>query len=1079
MWKIKWKEKYLMDEIEWKQVIEQLKCKNAELEDAYKALRESENKFRLLFERSADAILLLDGEKYIDCNQAAMEMMGCSDRSQIIGLHPSETAPERQPDGRLSSEKANEMNKTAFEKGTYRFEWVRRKANGELFPVEVTLTAVPLGDKQVLHTVIRDITERKQAEKALQESKQQMADIINFVPDATLVIDTSGKVITWNRAMEEMTGIKAGDILGKGNYEYAIPFYGERRPILVDHVFLPRESFKQDYYSFKRDGDLLRAESNITLVRGEKRHLSAWARPIYDETGQIVGAIECIRDITYLKQYQEHLENMIEKRTVELKHAKEAAEAATRAKSEFLANMSHEIRTPMNAIIGFSSLVLKTDLSAKQNDYIEKIETSAKSLLGIINDILDFSKIEAGRLEMESTGFQLDDVMNNIANIVSVSAAKKGIELLSTIADDVPHALIGDPLRLGQVLANLANNAVKFTEAGHILIKAELLTKDEKRCSIKFTVQDTGIGMTEEQLGKLFTAFSQADASVTRKYGGTGLGLTISKRLVEMMNGEIFVESSLGEGSTFTFTAEFTRRPEESARSLFIPVDLAGLRVLVVDDSEPAREILTDQINSFGFETTAVKSGEAAISELKRAAINKPYDLVLMDWKMPGMDGIEAAQLILKDNKLGQTPLVIMVTAFGREEVMNKAEKAGINAFLLKPVNQSLLFDTIMQSFGRNVTSRANFVTRPANPTIKMKGMEGTKVLLVEDNIMNQQVAVEILKGSGLTVDIANNGQEAVEAIVGSDYDLVLMDVQMPVMGGYEATRLIRADARYTELPIIAMTAHAMQGAREDCLKAGMNDYVSKPIDPDELFSVLARWIKPLTGDADTKAKVLSIEHEPHEQDSESCLPENLPGIDIGSGLKRLNGNHRLYRQLLLDFSEKYASSVENIRSALNNGDIDTALSLSHTLKGVAGNLSVYGVHNSARRLEEDFTDKSATEIDLLFNELDNEFKQVHLSLRQLQSDWEGEHSHQEFKESFFNAARAGAILSDLAVLLQEDNLDAAQCLENLKECLGVSMFQNEIKELDGYIKNFEFECAKLPLQRIAQTMNINLEGKL
>ncbi|MCL6559449.1 MAG: response regulator, partial [Firmicutes bacterium] len=754
--------------------------------------------------------------------------------------------------------------------------------------------------------------------------------------------------------------------------------------------------------------------------------------------------------------------------------AKEIAEAATRAKSEFLANMSHEIRTPMNAIIGFSGLALKTGLSDKQYDYIKKIETSAKSLLGIINDILDFSKIEAGRLEMESTGFRLDDVMNNIANIVSVEAAKKGIELLSAIADDVPRALIGDPLRLGQVLANLANNAVKFTEAGHILIKAELLEKDEKRCAIKFTVRDTGIGMTGEQMGKLFTAFSQADASVTRKYGGTGLGLTISKRLVELMNGEISVESSPGEGSTFTFTAAFARQPVERERSLLTPADLAGLRVLVVDDSEPAREILTEQIKSFGFEATAVESGEEAIVELKRAVSYRPYGLVLMDWKMPGMDGIEASKMIVKDKKLGHTPLIIMVTAFGREEVIKSAEKAGINSFLMKPVNQSLLFDTIMQSFGRNVSGTAGLRPVPESQTEITQGIEGAKVLLVEDNIMNQQVAVEILKGSGLAVDIANNGKEAVEAVAGSDYDLVLMDVQMPVMGGYEATRLIRADARYAALPIVAMTAHAVQGAREDCLGAGMNDYVSKPIDPDQLFSVLARWIKRPAGDTDMKAKEQWI--EPPGRDSESRLPESLPGIDTGSGLKRLNGNHGLYRKLLLDFSEKHASSVENIRSAINNGDIDAALSLSHTLKGVAGNLSIYGVHDSARRLEEAIAEKSAAEIDLLFDELDNELRLVLLSLRRLKPAGEKEPPVQEAP---IDTAMAGAILSELATLLQEDNLDAAQCLEKLKKCPGTSMFQSEMQELDGYISNYEFECAKQPLQRIARAMNIHLEGEL
>ena len=561
----------------------------------------------------------------------------------------------------------------------------------------------------------QELAEYKRTEEALRDSQQQMANIINFLPDATMVIDTNGKVISWNHAIEEMTGIKAEDMIGKGNYEYAIPFYGERRPILIDLVLLPNETLERDYHFIRKEKNWFTVEAYVPALRGEKRFVMGTAAPIINIKGDIVGSIESIRDltdrqraetalqeseerfrtmmeqlpvamqvysmdgtlqqanqaaeelfeysarevigqrnvlkdpqvkqvgalsyiekvlqgesvpafesefdvarsfghgrklslksrfyplkdangnvknivilhedITELKQYQHHLEEMIEQRTLELKQAKEEAEAATSAKSEFLANMSHEIRTPMNAIIGFSGLALKTDLTGKQRDYLTKIDTSAKSLLGIINDILDFSKIEAGKLEMEAIAFRLDEVMNNIANMVSIKAAEKGVELLQSIAEDVPFALVGDPLRLGQVLINLANNAVKFTEKGHILIKAELVNKDDARCRIKFMVKDTGIGMTELQIGKLFTAFSQADSSVTRKYGGTGLGLTISQRLVEMMNGEITVASEVGIGSTFSFVAEFVYQSNIKVRHLVRPSNLAGLKVLVVDDS--------------------------------------------------------------------------------------------------------------------------------------------------------------------------------------------------------------------------------------------------------------------------------------------------------------------------------------------------------------------------------------------------------------------------------------------------------------------------------------------------------------
>jgi two-component system sensor histidine kinase/response regulator len=924
-----------------------------------------------LLEMTAEGYWLISSRlEIIDVNQSFCNMSGY-EREEILGrsvfnfiddqnIHIFITALAK------LKEKTNGRNEISI-----------RKKNGESLYGSFKCASVcdELGNTQGAFVLISDITELKQAEVELQESKQQMADFINFLPDATAVTETwPGKVLVWNRAMEEMTEIQAEDMIGKDFYGIDTYSHPLIRGILCEDIRF-RMITKQPYevVGKKKDGTTFYVEIHPRRVK-------------YD--GRIVQFI-ALRDVTErklaeeaLRRNQEHLEDIIEKRTKELKQAKNVAEAATRAKSEFLANMSHEIRTPMNAIIGYSELALKTNLSAKQYDYINKTETSAKSLLGIINDILDFSKIEAGQMKMESTDFKLDDVMNNIANIVSIEATKKGIVLLNTITHDVPLALIGDPLRLGQVLANLANNAVKFTEAGHILIKAELLDMDEKHCTIQFTVRDTGIGMTREQVGKLFTAFSQADVSVTREYGGTGLGLTISKRLVELLNGDISVESSPGAGSTFSFTAAFARQPKERERRLLIPADLAGHKVLIVDDNQTAREILTEQIKSFGLETSAVESGEEAIRELKVAASEKPYGLVLIDWKTPGKDDIETAKLISEDNELGNAQVIIMVTAFGQEEVMKRAEEVGINTFLIKPVNQSLLFDTIMQSFGRNVSSIDYIRSDQVNHPKIMDGMFGARVLLVEDNIVNQLLAVEILRGAGLVVDVANNGKEAVEAVAGSDYDLVLMDIQMPAMGGYEATRMIRADARYTSLPIVAMTAHAMQGAREECLEAGLDDYVSKPIDPDQLFSVLARCLKLRTRDA-TETQCT----QPSCQDSASYLPESLPGIDIGAGLKRLNGNHELYIKMLLDFPEKYAIPVEDIKNALKNRDVDTALRLSHTIKGVAGNLSFHEVHDSARRLEKAIkqsTPQSTQEIEGLLDKLDDEIKQVELSISRM-----------------------------------------------------------------------------------------------
>jgi len=1050
------------------------------------ALKGSQQQLADIINFLPDATLVIDNNgKVISWNLAIEEMTGIKASDMIGKVNYEYAIPfygERRP---ILVDLVLLPNEVLEE----HYNFIRKEKNRLMVEAEVPAlrgekrfvfaTAAPIFNPkgEIIGSIesVRDLTDRRQAEIALKESQQQMADIINFLPDATFVIDTNGKVISWNYAIEEMTGIKASDMIGKGNYEYAIPFYGERRPILVDLVLLPNETLEEHYSFIRREKNWLMVEAEVPALRGEKRFVFGTAAPIYNLKGEIVGSIESVRDITELQQYQQHLEEMIEKRTVELKLAKEIAEAAASAKSEFLANMSHEIRTPMNAIIGFSGLALKTDLTTKQYDYLKKIDISAKSLLGIINDILDFSKIEAGMMEMEAIDFRLDDVMNNIVNIISVEAAKKGIELLSNIAEAVPRALIGDPLRLGQVLTNLANNVVKFTEDGHILIKAELLDKDEKLCKIKFSIRDTGIGMTQAQLGKLFTAFSQADSSVTRKYGGTGLGLTISKRLVELMSGEISVESSSGKGSIFSFTAWFARQPEEREYSLLTPPDLAGIKVLIVDDNEPSREVLTEQIKSFGLGSFSVESGEKAIIELKQAAADKPYDLVLMDWKMPEMDGIETSQLIMEDQKLGHTPLIIMVTAFGREEVMKRAEKAGINDFLMKPVNQSLLFDTIMQSFNHNVSKTAGSL--PRSDMKITQGLEGAKVLLVEDNLMNQQVAMEILKQAGLVVELANNGQEALEAVAGSDYELVLMDVQMPVMGGYEATRQIRADARYATLPIIAMTAHAMQGARDECLEAGMNDYISKPINPDQLFLVLTRWLKRHGGNTGIKVKEQT---QPSGQDFVSSLPKRLPGIDLETGLKRLNRNETLYKKLLLDFPEKYTSFTEDIRKALQEEDIDTAERLSHTIKGVAGNLSIMGVYDLARELEEAIANKSATEIDRLLVKLAQELQRVTQSLKQLNPREKEDSTDQELtdeKEPIINMVEIRAILLELTNLLHEDNLDAAQCLETLKKCLGKTMFHNEIQEVDVHIKNYDFDSAKQSLKRITLGMIVEVGG--
>ncbi|MGD9137768.1 MAG: response regulator [Desulfobacterales bacterium] len=754
--------------------------------------------------------------------------------------------------------------------------------------------------------------------------------------------------------------------------------------------------------------------------------------------------------------------NMME----DLDEARNQAEDATKAKSDFLANMSHEIRTPMNAVIGMTHLAMKTELTAKQYDYLKKIDISAKALLGIINDILDFSKIEAGKLDMEAVDFQLENTLDNISTLVGIKTQEKGLELLFKTDPAVPTALVGDPLRLGQILINLSNNAVKFTDSGEVVISTELVRKDKAQVTLKFSVRDTGIGMTTEQAAKLFQPFSQADSSTTRKYGGTGLGLTISKRLAEMMGGEIRVESQAGQGSTFSFTANFGLGKEAAKKSFHLSRDLRRMKVLVVDDNATSREILQEMLGSFSFEVTLAASGPEGITEIEKANEDRPIELVIMDWKMPGMDGIEASRHIKNHTGLNKIPAILMVTAYGREELMQQAEGMGLEGFLLKPVSPSMLFDATIQAFGEAVPEISRAAQRHQKEAEMLQHLQGAHVLLVEDNEINQQVAREILEGVGLNVAIATNGQEAVNAVKENSYDAVLMDVQMPVMDGYTATREIRKDEGNQELPIIAMTAHAMAGDADKSLKVGMNGHVTKPIDPDQLFSTLQKWIKPGEKSVPVQQSEVSIEQFKFDKamPAEDELPESLPGFDFAGGLRRLRGNKKLYRKLLLSFAKDYKGVANEIRQSLDAQEFDQAHSLVHNLKGLAGNLAATRLQAAAANLEKPVKGyekkiPSTKELNLKFSELESALNQALESAQSLGA------SAEENTEKLSNKD-----LVDIVTELPDDITKRIRDAAEMGDVITLNAIAEEIKDQSD-------SCKMLSKQMIQMAEEFDLDG--
>jgi CheY-like chemotaxis protein len=673
---------------------------------------------------------------------------------------------------------------------------------------------------------------------------------------------------------------------------------------------------------------------------------------------------------------------------------------------------------------------------------------------------------------MEKVDFSLDDVLENLANMVSVKANEKKLQVLFSVSKEAPHSLIGDPLRVGQILINLCNNAVKFTETGEIVVTVKRLNEGPDSVELQFSVRDSGIGLTKEQIGKLFQAFSQADSSTTRKFGGTGLGLTISKRLVEMMDGKIWVESEPGKWSEFIFTAKFGKSSTGKKKHRILSEDMKGMPVLVVDDNEVARNVFQDALESFGTKARTASSGSEALDLLEKADPDNPYKLVLMDWKMPEMDGIEASKRIHKSSKILHKPHIILVTAYGREEIMHLAEKEGLDAFLVKPVSNSLLFNTIMGVFGKDVSYLKDRRKSEVKKEEAQKRIRGARILVAEDNEINQQIAVELLEAVGLSVQVVDNGRKAVEAVKQTEFDLVLMDLQMPVLGGMEATREIREDDTFKDLPVIAMTANVMKDDIDKCLKAGLNDHVAKPIDTERLYETLLKWIKHKDReipDYDSTQESIRIEEKSNDEDQ---LP-NLPGIDIESGLARVGGNKKLYRKLLIKLRTDYSNSTEEIKEAIKNNNLDDAERFAHTVKGVAGNIGVNNLQKTAADLEAGIRERKTDEYENLLNKFSGELGRVITTLQDLKSEEDGNKK----KEAKDTESKSPEELVELLVKLAEQikTRKPKKCAPVIEMISGISwpeQFNNSIKEIIKLIGKYKFKDAGTITESIISKLN-------